>query len=169
MKKALTFIAFIVLLSSSLQAQKYSINKHNYNAHDYIKEPGTPNDPIISGLASYFVPGLGQIIAGETGRGLAFFSGTIVSAFVGSGSLLALGFTGSPEFIAPTIIGLGGTVFIQIWSVVDAIKVAKINNLYARDRFKNIGFQLELSPYVSPVSSISPAQSSVGMSLRLSF
>lgn len=169
MKQALTLAAIIMLLISNLHGQTYKINKLNYDVNDYYKHQNDLNNPLLCGLASYIIPGLGQIMAGETGRGLAFFGGTIGSGLIGSASFLMLFATGYPEFIAPTIIGIGGVLFIQIWSVADAIKVAKINNLYARDKFNTSSYHLELSPYVAPVTSISPAQSSVGMSLRLSF
>jgi hypothetical protein len=169
MKRTLILIAIMSHIMSYAQAQSYKINKHNYNINDYYKHQNDPNNPLLCGLASYFVPGLGQIIAGETGRGLAFFGGTVVAGLFTGGSFLAFVVTGSQQYVAPMLIGMGSIVIVQLWSVADAIKVAKINNLYARDKFNTSSYHLELSPYVSPVSSINPAQSSVGMSLRLCF
>jgi hypothetical protein len=52
---------------------QYRINKLNYNAHDYMHQPGDRYDPTLAGVASFLVPGMGQVVAGETGRGILFF------------------------------------------------------------------------------------------------
>ncbi|MBR4809764.1 MAG: hypothetical protein IK031_05755 [Bacteroidales bacterium] len=53
-----------------------------YDTRDYVEIPGDPYIPALSGLASFFLPGLGQCIDGEWGRGLG-----IVAANVGFGVL----------------------------------------------------------------------------------
>lgn len=169
MKKALTIIVLLMLITHGMQAQTYSINKLNYHASDYFRDPSDLYNPYICGLASYFLPGLGQIIAGETGRGLAFMGGAVMAGLATGGTFLAFVVTESPQYLAPMLISLGSIVMIQIWSTADAINVAKVNNLYLRDKFRNTSMHLELSPYLSPVSSFSPAQSSAGMSVRLRF
>lgn len=168
-KVIIAIVCALFIFSSASKAQTYSINKLNYNYRAYAPQMGDLYNPYLCGLASYFVPGLGQIIAGELGRGFAFFGGTIVAGLVTGGSFLAFVVTGSQQYVAPMLIGLGSILMIQLWSVADAIKVSKVNNLYLRDKCRNTSMHLELTPYLSPVTSISPAQSSVGMSLRLTF
>ena len=62
------------------------------------------------GLASAFLPGLGQAVNGQWGKGLAFFFGTGVA---GAAAMLA----------GP--VGLAAYAGVGIWSIVDAVKNAK--------------------------------------------
>ena len=66
------------------------------------------------GLASTFVPGLGQVINNDWGKGVTFFAGNIA---LQSLYLLALLRGGMPSPLA----GLGG-LGLGIWSIVDAVK-----------------------------------------------
>ena len=72
MKNLLIFSLLFLLVCSPIFGQ-YQIKKLNYNAHDYMHQPGVRYDPTLAGVASFLVPGLGQVVAGETGRGLLFF------------------------------------------------------------------------------------------------
>ncbi len=148
-------IALVVVCQFGLQAQTYKQNKHIYNHREYIKQPTDPTNPTVAGVASFFIPGLGQMISGETGRGLAFLGGSI-----GCGVLTAVGYAQFVVYNAGntpsemTTVGLpymfagilGGTV-VSIWSIVDAIKVAKVNNMYFQDKVGN-KVKLEFLPYV---------------------
>ena len=42
-----------------------------YDTHQYVKQFGDPYNPVLAGVASYFIPGLGQMISDESSRGLA--------------------------------------------------------------------------------------------------
>jgi len=73
--KSLIVAALILFgcFSFNAHAQTYKINKQKYDYKMYMPQPGDPNNPAVMGLASFFIPGLGQMLSGETGRGLAFF------------------------------------------------------------------------------------------------
>lgn len=169
MRKVIIAIACaLFVFSSTSKAQAYSINKLNYDYRAYSPQMGDMYNPGLCGAASFLVPGLGQIVAGETGRGLAFFGGYIGSTVVyvvGYGLLI----NGEQQGAGTMLLGAGAMLGIGIWSIVDAVKVAKVNNLYLRDKHRTSMIDLQMAPYVSPVSSISPAHSSAGMSVRLSF
>lgn len=64
------------------------------------------------GIASACIPGLGQAINGEWGKGLAFFGGSIGAKILGG------------IFRSPAMTMIGG-LGVRIWSVVDAVKNAK--------------------------------------------
>lgn len=175
MRKVIIAIACaLFVFSSTSKAQAYSINKLNYDYRAYSPQMGDMYNPGLCGAASFLVPGLGQIVAGETGRGLAFLGG-----YVGSYVVFGVGYVtlfsntmtlnGESQGIGMMLMGAGAMVGIGIWSIVDAVKVAKVNNLYLRDKHRTSMIDLQMAPYVSPVSSISPAHSSAGMSVRLSF
>lgn len=75
-------IALVVVAQFGLQAQTYKQNKQVYNPREYIKQPTDPNNPAVAGLVSFFIPGLGQMISGETGRGLGFLGGSVGCAIL---------------------------------------------------------------------------------------
>ena len=47
-------------------------------------------------------------------------------------------------------VGLGGRLTVSIWSIVDAVRVAKVNNLAIRDQY-HLGSNIKFEPYVAPV------------------
>ncbi len=175
MRKVIIAIACaLFVFASTTKAQTYSINKLNYDYRAYSPQMGDMYNPGLCGVASFLIPGLGQIVAGETGRGLAFlggYLGSYVLLGVGYGTMLndVMLYNGQTQGFGMMLLGAGAMAGIGIWSIVDAVKVAKVNNLYIRDQHRTSMFNLQMAPYISPVSSISPAHSSAGMSLRLSF
>ncbi|ULB33745.1 MULTISPECIES: hypothetical protein [Proteiniphilum] len=54
------------------------MKKQKYDYKMYVPQPGDKHNPIVMGFSSYFVPGLGQMLSGEVGRGLAFLGGTYI-------------------------------------------------------------------------------------------
>ena len=56
---------------------KYRQYRKLYKASDYVRMPGDRYSPVVGGLCSFLIPGLGQAVNGDFGRGLAFFGGTV--------------------------------------------------------------------------------------------
>ena len=52
---------------------RYNEYRHLYNPSDYVRMPGDSHSPVAGGICSFLIPGLGQMICGEVGRGFAFF------------------------------------------------------------------------------------------------
>ena len=147
-------IALVVVAQFGLQAQTYKQNKQVYNPREYIKQPTDPNNPAVAGLVSFFIPGLGQMISGETGRGLGFLGGSVGCAIltgVGYGTFVSNNLnnsgTVSTAGLPLMMVGALGGAAVGIWSIVDAVKVAKVNNMYFQDKHGS-AIKLELSPYV---------------------
>jgi hypothetical protein len=85
MKKAILIFISALFICSIVNAQ-YRINKTKYDFHKYSYHVGDPYNPSVSGLTSFFIPGLGQMLSGEVGRGFGFLSGYLGSisvSFVG--------------------------------------------------------------------------------------
>jgi hypothetical protein len=171
--KSLGIMALIVLLLSlSVQVHaQYARDKDKYNTRQYSYRKGDPYHPLLAGLASYVVPGLGQLVCNETNRGLRFmgaWSGSLLVATTG----VAM-FANNPSSrtgdagVAIMIAGALSAYGIQIWSVVDAVKVAKINNMAWREKSKHTGTIMQLMPYVE--SSAPGAVWQPGITLRMRF
>ena len=176
MKLPFLFLITILFISSiSLNAQKYEINKQKYDYHQYVPEIGDPNNPAICGLASFFVPGLGQMISGETGRGLAFLGGTAASYIVyGIGAYQAISSADNgdirPKGLGTMFLGIGGVLVINICSIIDAIKVAKVNNMYIQDlRKKTSSLSFNVEPYVTQLTINNQEVTPIGLTLKVGF
>jgi hypothetical protein len=162
---------------------RYNDIKYDYDTRYYRHQAGDPYSPFWSGFASLCIPGFGQCLDGEWGRGIAFYFGQSAIAFVGLCVLFSpiydydvLG-NGSDSFgffraAGPVILGtLGAEALLSIWSICDAAHIAKVKNMYYQDydRFASgINFSIEPSFALTPAGygTLSP---SAGVALRLSF
>lgn len=177
--KSIIIISFIIFgcVSFGAQAQTYQINKQNYNHVMYTRMPGDPYNPALMGIAST-ISGLGQILSGETKRGLAFMGGTYAAYGLG---ILALNssYTQSGELeeilsdVYVRFLGAGliaGAVILNVWSIFDAVKVAKVNNMYFQDMRGNLrSVKVELNPFLSNNNYLGQTNTSAGFTLKITF
>lgn len=70
-----TLTLMLVLFSVKELNAQYRVNKHYYDYRAYTYQTGDPYHPVACGIASYIAPGVGQVIASEPLRGLAFLTG----------------------------------------------------------------------------------------------
>ena len=183
MKKTIFLFFILLAFVVNVSAQRYSINKYKFDSHQYYPEYGDPYNPGINGVCSFLVPGLGQMLSGETGRGLAFFGGYVGCAIVyGVGAVQVMSNVSNIDYygnstyngnsnggVATMLVGLGGMVFVSILSIVDAVKVAKVNNMYYRSLRETSSLKLNISPYVDHISINNQAITPVGMTMRVTF
>ena len=158
-------ILSILLVSGAKLNAQYKVNKHLYDHKSYTYQPGDPYNPGVCGVVSFLVPGVGQIIAAETGRGIAFLGGYVacwVVYGVGAASALNDAYAGDDIGAAGGVgvawAGLVGALVVDIWATVDAVRVAKVNNLAWRDNYKP-GAGLQFSPDIKvlPNQKVAPA------------
>jgi TM2 domain-containing membrane protein YozV len=183
-KHFLIFALLLALFAVNIQAQTFSQNKLQYDYHRYMPQFGDPFNPALSGVCSVIIPGLGQMVCGEVGRGLAFLGGTYGSMMVGMvGLAMVMGSSGQYDYplgvSRPNTMGLTGAGLalvgftamtgIYIWSIVDAVNVAKVNNMYIQHLRKTSSLNLELAPYLSQISVNNQVEMPVGLSLRVTF
>lgn len=173
MKKFIFFILGIVLISTTSNAQ-YRVNKTQHDYKSYVYQVGDPYNPTIAGVASLFIPGLGQMISGEGGRGVGFLAG-----YVGCFTIYYLGAVKTVNNINSggdgssgaglMLVGLGSAVGVGIWSIVDAVRVAKVNNLAFRERnVTSMNFKVE--PFLMNASTINNRNHiSTGLTLKMTF
>ena len=180
--------------ANTYENKKYKELKHIYNPRRYNSMPGDPHSVFGAGLASFFIPGLGQVIDGEVGRGLAIWAGSAALTVGFYASLLnwsvkytswleSQGYSPDDQYIDTSSLdystspSLGGCllwvaagVVYQIWNISDACKVAKVKNMYWQDCMGYSSVSLSMDPYFAftptPGSGLQPV---TGLSLKLTF
>lgn len=186
MKKILVFLAIAIASAATASAQvmnpaikegmKYKEVKELYNYKEYDRASGDRYTPVGAGIASFFIPGLGQAISNEIGRGCAWFGGAVGSYFVagiGMGCVQASLETENEALAATgaalTVIGLLSGCTIEICSIVDAVRVAKVKNMYEQDLRSRYSFDLDLHPSVDYIQTANGVQATAGLTLALNF
>ena len=169
MKKFILIIIGVFLISTCAISQ-YSVNKTKYDYRTYFHQVGDPYNPAVAGITSYLIPGLGQILSGETGRGLAFLGGYVVCSTLYLAGTLSIYFKNGPTESGLGLIAGGALVLLsfQIWTIVDAIRVAKVNNLAFRDKNKS-SCLIKVQPYIGSINYYSTTKPVTGLSFKFSF
>lgn len=119
--------------------------------------------PFWCGFGSFFIPGLGQMCAGEGLRGLGH-----VGINVGL-SILSTGFLANDQvgaYILTEIARFG----LNIWSIIDASRVAKVKNMYYTDlRSQYSDISVDMYPSLIPTYSQSGLSTVPSMTFAISF
>ena len=165
------FIIVGLLLSVNLiNAQKsYADKKEMYNYMDYSWQQGDRYNPTIASVLSLAVPGLGQITSGEAGRGLLFLVPGVVAEVVMYNTVEKFEqesiISKKKEYDSQVIFSGIVVIGLSIWSAIDAANVAKVNNMYFRDKSKN-----DVSFKIKPYTNILPNNNvGYGLSFAISF
>lgn len=148
---------------------KYRQYAKLYSTSDYTKRVGDKYSPVWGGVASFVLPGLGQMVNGEMGRGFAFMGLSVACGVVSSFSNDFFSYTSD---IAPIVasVALAGAFAIDIWSTIDAVKMAKIKNMYARDTAGMAALDIKMQPYFAFTAPSANGQRPVtGVTLAVSF
>jgi len=156
----------------------YDDYKDFYDPHEYMRSPFDPFSPVGSGIASFFIPGLGQMINGQAGKGGLMLAGDILLIVGGIWAAAGMTTTGADGKAittpAGTAVALGcwaGCLAIDIWSICDAVTVAKIKNLYARDcrQLMSSNMDVKLFPSLSFMPNYQSVKPVAGLTLALKF
>lgn len=150
---------------------RYREYKNLYNTKEYVPQRDDPYSRAWAGIASFIIPGLGQGIVGQWGRGFA-----IIGTNVG---LLALQLSdtyiyddGTTEMGGLAWGAFAARLALNIWSICDAVHIAKVKNMYYQDlRTQRAAFDLKVEPYFAytPTSVQGYSQPTAGLSLKLNF
>jgi len=179
------FLALLAVFALNLKAQNvradrallsYKEMKMMYSSvgHTPIgqSETGDHYQPLLAGAAS-LVPGLGQAVCGEPVRGLKFLALNLASAglalggtyplvnnmYEGKAGLSLLGYS----MMIMGYIGFCGSI---VWSICDAVQVAKIKNWYYREGRMP---QVSLTPSIFSLQIASEMRPTPGFRLTLAF
>ena len=141
---------------------KYKELKEYYNYKDYVKEPDQAHSPVGVGIASYLIPGLGEMICGSGWRGAVFMGGWLACHYCCLSSLLELS-------DAMYYTGIVGAQAIRIISCIDATRVAKVKNMYKRDLKRMYAVDVDLYPSTNYIKTASGIQPVSGLTLAVRF
>lgn len=182
MKHTFLILFLFVISIGTSQAQTYKLNRQIYHSKEYIAQPGDPYNPTLAGVSSAVIPGLGQMLSGEPGRGFAFLGGACLSVgmYFGGLHLMHNNATNNGEANQGKNYGMAGSLLVSIgaigavstyiWSIFDAVKVAKINNMYFQDRNGNLSkVTLEINPFLDTNTYLGQIKTAAGVSLRITF
>lgn len=152
---------------------QYKEYKDYYDPKFYVPQPGDPYSRVGAGIASLFIPGLGQCIDGEWGRGgLIFLGNMVLWNLMFSTSVTIQSGTSVPENGALLMALICAQLGLNFWSVFDAVKIAKVKNMYYQDlRSLRTGVDFKVEPYLTctPTGLTNSLQPAAGLSLRLNF
>ncbi len=157
--KTLRYALVLLFLFTGIEKSysQYTIDKHKYDYKEYSYKESDKYHPAIAGVASYVIPGLGQIYCNENKRGYRFLAGYTTGILIMmTGTLIDLQYYMSPiepnsKFTMGKGLIISGAMFstgIQIWSAVDAVRVSKVKNMAFREK-NNSQLSLTLKPTIS--------------------
>lgn len=141
---------------------KYRELRRMYNTRDYVHYENAAYQPGLMGIASFLVPGLGACLADEWGRGL--------TCFVGTGLLFGASY-GMFAYNAPiqATVAMAGGLVLWAWSIVDAVKISKVKNMYIHEYMKMYGANFIIKPTVSYAALNNSMTPVAGLSISLNF
>ena len=151
---------------------KYKQLKTMYNYKEYEKTLADRYSPAWSGVASFFIPGLGQMISGEVGRGFAYLGGhvggMILAPVIMAAGTDAYGYVSTGAALTAIAI-YAGVVTLDICAIVDGVRVAKVKNMYEQDLKKLYAIDVDLYPSVNFVQMGNNIQPTAGLTLAMKF
>lgn len=156
---------------------KYNELKHIYDHKLYTSTFGDRYNPAVAGVASFFIPGLGQMLCGEVGRGFMFL-GANIGASILTSSLLAYGisYNGAGESVGLSggatlslLTLYAGLTALNIYNIVDAVRVARVKNMYEQDLMRMYSLEANLFPSVNYTLVGGTVKPTVGLTLSLKF
>ena len=161
---------------------KYKELKKLYDYSDWNSGCDNRYNPAMMGVCSWLIPGLGQMITGEVGRGFAWLGGAVgctVLMGIGSGvSASAYYYDVDENYYVDTSKVLTGSLIVlasslalltvDICAIVDACRMAKVKNLYEQD-LKAKKYSFELHPAVDYITMPGGIQPTAGLTLAMKF
>ena len=150
-----------------MPGMKYKEYAKFYDPRDYVKRVDDRYSPVWGGVGSLLIPGLGQMINGQVGRGFAF-----LGASVGSNIIYTIGAVNGEDGVGVilALVGAAGMLTADIWAIVDGVRVAKIKNLYTRDTIGMSSVDVKMEPYFAMTAPYQNNQVPVaGMKFSVSF
>ena len=157
------------------EGMKYKEYEKLYDYQKYVRQYDDLYDPALSGFASFLVPGLGQGLCDEWGRGALHFVTNILgytATYLWYQNYLNDYYYGRPTSISATWLAFSAalTLTVDIYSIVDATRIAKIKNMYNQDiKGKQSYYNVNISPSVTYLNTPGINTSTVGLLFTINF
>lgn len=149
---------------------KYKELKNLYNYKEYIPSLSDKYSPAWTGIASFLIPGLGECINEEWGRGLCKFGGNLLLGIAAYNAAYSYYYGYGTDATASIIyLCCAGALAIDIWSIIDAIHIAKVKNMYEQDLRRLYSLDTKLSPSINYIQNGNSLQPIAGMKLTFTF
>lgn len=161
-----------------IEGMTYKEMKEIYEPYYYTKDISDPYKPWLMGGCSLFIPGLGQVLEGETTTGLLMFGANVGINLISRslGEVKYNSYTGQDELVFKSngeqrfaLLLAVGSIALNIWSVVDASKTAKIKNMYYQDLKKSRNTTFSMHPSIDFTPSPLGLTPSTGLTVSLGF
>ena len=153
----------------AIRSERYRDLRKTYDVSGYSYHYNDRNSPGWCGVASAFIPGLGQAINNEWGRAAGFFFPNLVLNTIW---MRGIWYSYRYDYNFPAEWSWGillAALTVDIWSIVDAVQVTKVKNMYYRDLMSS-RVDVSCSPTLLGFSSLDGgSQAAVGMQLSLRF
>ena len=151
---------------TSFSIPKYRDIRDLYSLRDYTQHYNDKYSPGWCGFASFVIPGLGQAIENEWGRAVGFFLGNVACNSLIYYNAQKMNYTDDyyqAELVAFLVTGIA----LNISSIVDAVRIAKVKNLWCNQMLSHIE-SINISPTFSylPTNDHSPV---FGVNMCISF
>lgn len=155
---------------------KYKELKKIYDFHEYVRQPGDRYSRGWAGVASALIPGLGEGIDGEWGRaalvcganiGLSLLQNTQKTKVIDDEALFGYYYERTPFYY---VIG-AAKLALNVWSVVDAVRIAKVKNMYYQDLYgRRTAVDFDFEPFITCAPAAgNNLQPVAGLSMRVAF
>lgn len=149
---------------------KYKELKTLYNHKEYTPGLADRYSPGWTGVASAFIPGLGECINGEWGRGIGKFLGSATLTAIGNNCRINSYHDANWETdVAVAVVCYAAALGIDIWSIIDAVRIAKVKNMYGQDLMRTYSLEMDLFPSVNYVQTENGIQPTAGLTFALRF
>lgn len=157
--KPVTVKNIIPYMKYSELKQIYDYRQYRYSAHDRYSRGWI-------GVASFIIPGMGECLCGESSRGVWKFVSNLALASIGTTILLNAPTTAGA---AASLICYSGCMAIDIWSIVDAVRIARVKNMYEQDLRKQYSMDIDLFPSATSMRIGNTAHPMAGLTLAMRF
>lgn len=153
------------------KALPYSQLKKQYDYKEYTPAIGDKYSVGWCGVASAIIPGLGQAICNEWGYACGFFFSNAILGGLGSyyakKSYIDLYPTWKYD-VYGAVLCYAAAVGVDIVAIVNAVRVAKVKNMYLRDSYSSVDIRISPSFAFTPVDN-NYSLPSYGLSMKVTF
>lgn len=164
-------MTFLTFYSNAQKTQNpcysYKECKLIYNYKNYDPSYEYTHDPSLLGVASFFIPGLGQYLAGENGLGTTHLTIHVLSSVLTITGLIKNQTDDDlSSSIALFTVGFLGNITNTVFAISNAVRVAKVMNMAYKDRENKRTSSIMLLPTMirNPINN----KNSFGLSLNIS-